>query len=485
MSDARLPIVIVGSGAAGMTTALAAAPANVRLLCRDDGGSGTASMLAQGGIAAALKPDDSPEAHARDTLVAGSYHNNVAVVNWLTQAAPQTITWLESQGVQFDRDTDGALQLGREGGHSTARIVHAGGDATGAEVVRALSEKVKAAEHIDWQSGVDVDALLMRGERVAGVRVRDGSGQYHEIEAAAVVLATGGIGSLFARTSNPPGATGAGLALAQTAHAQLQDIEFIQFHPTGLAVEGQRLPLLTEALRGAGARLLGDAGESLMDGVHPQRDLAPRDVVARRVWREQQRGGKAWLDGSAITGDWAVRFPTVLAGCKQHGYDPRREWLPITPVAHFYMGGVKVDLDGQTSVAGLHAAGEVACNGAHGANRLASNSLLEAVACGRRLGSRLGDRLVSQKPPVAAGTYHWVEQGPGLSEAGLATLRELLWQSAGPVREATALRDAWRICKAGADNGWQMRFAQALVRAARVRKDSLGAHFREDICCPA
>jgi L-aspartate oxidase len=480
MKAMQRPIVVIGSGVAGMATALAAAPSPVRLLCRAGDGSGTASALAQGGIAAAMGAGDSPAAHVRDTLDAGSHHNDAGVARWICEQAPATVRWLAEQGVAFDRDDDGALSLGREGGHHAHRIVHAGGDATGAALVRALRAKVERAGHVQWRGGVDAEALLVRDGAVCGVRVRDAQGRGEEIEAAAVVLATGGIGSLYARTSNPPGADGAGLALALAAGAVARDLEFVQFHPTALAVDGHSLPLLTEALRGAGARLLDGAGRALMAGLHPLGDLAPRDVVSRRVWQVQQAGGSVWLDATAVAGDWQRRFPTVLASCLAHGLDPRKARLPITPVAHFHMGGVATDLDGRSSVPGLHAVGEVACNGLHGANRLASNSLLEAVACGRRLGALLAGATI----PAGHGEHRWVVRGAALPAENLLALRELLWSAAGPVREAVALRTAWRTCTAAVEAGWQMRLAKELLRAMRLRTRSLGAHYREDRGCP-
>jgi L-aspartate oxidase len=484
---ARRPIVIVGGGVAGLATALAAAPAPVRLLCRAHDGCGSASALAQGGIAAALDPADSTASHARDTMLAGAGHNDQAMVRWLTGEAPAAIAWLQAQGVRFDAEADGRLQLGREGGHAAARIVHAGGDATGAALVQALRAQVQAAAHVQWRGGVEVDALLLREGQVAGVRARDARGREEAIEAAAVVLATGGIGALFARTSNPPGAEGAGLALGLAAGAAARDLEFVQFHPTALDVPGHCLPLLTEALRGAGARLLDDAGQPLMAGVHPLGDLAPRDIVARQVWQVQAGGGQAWLDARAVEGDWAQRFPTVLAACGRHGFDPRRSPVPITPAAHFHMGGLATDGDGRTTVPGLFAVGEVACNGVHGANRLASNSLLEGVACGRRLGLLLAaaasdhDRCRPTRcQPI---DQRWVALGANLPDPPLQALRELLWQAAGPVREASSLREAWRTCASIAPQGWQARLAQLLLRAARLRRLSLGAHCRHDRRC--
>jgi L-aspartate oxidase len=468
-------VVVIGAGIGGLATALAAAPTQVLLLCRNADGAGTASALAQGGIAAALHPDDDAWAHAADTLAAGAGHNNATRVEWLCAQALATVAWLAEQGVAFDRDSEGGLLLGREGGHRTARIVHAGGDATGAAIVRALQARVRAAAHVEWRGGLEADALLRRGDVVCGVRAREPDGAVHEIEASAVVLATGGIGALYARTSNPAGADGAGLALALAAGARVRDLEFVQFHPTALAVDGHNLPLLTEALRGAGATLHDHLGRALMAGVHPLADLAPRDIVARRVWQAQHEG-RVWLDARAIEGDWMQRFPTVLAACRAYGFDPRREPVPVTPVAHFHMGGITVDADGATSLPGLYAVGEVACTGVHGANRLASNSLLEGVAHGRRLGAHLCGRARHAAP----GASRWCERGAPLAPAQLERLRTLLWSAAGPQRDGAGLRQALAECMS-LRAGWQARLASLLVAAALERRNSLGAHHRTDV----
>ncbi|MDR7099024.1 L-aspartate oxidase [Lysobacter niabensis] len=472
---ARRPIVVIGAGVAGLATALAAAPAPVVVLCRDADGGGSASALAQGGIAAALDPGDSAQAHACDTLAAGAGHNHAAAVEWLCRQAPGAVTWLADIGVEFDRGCDGRLALGREGGHGTARIVHAGGDATGAALMRVLHARARAAVHIEWRGGLEVEALLLREGRVCGARARDRAGNEHVFDASAVVLATGGLGALFARTSNPAGADGAGLALALAAGARARDLEFVQFHPTALEIDGQCLPLLTEALRGAGASLRDHDGRALMAGVHPLGDLAPRDIVARRVWHAR-RNGRVWLDARGVRDDFAQQFPTVLAACQAHGFDPRREPLPVTPVAHFHMGGVAVDTDGATSLPGLHAVGEVACTGVHGANRLASNSLLEGVACGRRLGARLSTQVL----PAPRGAARWHAHGEALPAAQLERLRALLWSAAGPLRTGPGLRGALAECAAWVPTGWQARLACALLEAALRRTRSLGAHHRSD-----
>ncbi|HSM99382.1 MAG TPA: FAD-binding protein [Rudaea sp.] len=469
------PIVVVGAGVAGLTTALAAAPAPVLLVSRERGDAATA--LAQGGIAAALGNRDAPAEHARDTLSAGSHHNDAAFVHWLCTQAGGAIDWLRAQGVAFDRDGEGNLQLGREGGHGAARIVHAGGDATGAELMRALCERVARAAHVQWIAGMDVEALRLRDGAACGLRACAAGGQRHEFDASAVVLATGGIGALFACTSNPPGAQGAGLALGMAAGALTRDLEFVQFHPTALDIPGRHcLPLVTEALRGAGACLRDDAGRPLMRGVHPLQDLAPRDVVARRIWRERQHGTRVWLDARAVQGEWTRRFPTVFAAALAVGIDPRNEPLPVAPAAHFHMGGLAVDRDGRTSVPGLYAVGEVACNGAHGANRLASNSLLEGVVCGRHLGAVLA----AHSAVPARGPVRWAERGAVLPESLCVELRELLWDSAGPEREAATLRGALHACMAWREAGWQARVGHAVLEAALRRGGSLGAHFRRD-----
>ncbi|MFN3843487.1 MAG: L-aspartate oxidase [Rehaibacterium terrae] len=480
MSLSGAPLVVVGAGVAGLSVALAAAPRRVLLLSRGHGGLDGSSALAQGGIAAALGPDDSPALHAADTLAAGAHHNAREAVHLLTAQAPAAIAWLARQGVPFDRE-HGGWALGREGGHGHARILHAGGDASGRALVLALAAAVRRAGHVEWREGVEVEALLLRDGHVAGVRVRADDGTDALVEASAVVLASGGLGALFAATTNPATVDGAGLALALAAGARARDIEFVQFHPTALAADETacRLPLVTEALRGAGAVLRDRDGRPLMRGVHPQGDLAPRDIVSRRVWQARHTGAGAFLHAQHLGDGFAAQFPTVFAACMAHGIDPRREPIPVTPAAHFHMGGVAVDLDGRSSLPGLYAVGEVACSGVHGANRLASNSLLEGVVFGRRVGARLGAALPSAP---ARGPWREVARAPAAAPAALARLRRLFWESAGPLRDGAGLRAALAQLRDDEElrASWQGALAGELLTAALARTASLGAHFRCD-----
>ena len=477
--SALQPLIVVGEGIAGLSVALAAAPRPVLLLSRMPAGLDSATALAQGGIAAAIGVGDSTAAHADDTFLAGALHNGAPAVRELVERAPAALQWLQLQGVTFDHDGM-HLHLAREGGHGCARIAHVGGDASGRHLLAALSARAKQAGHIDRRTGVDVDGLLLRGDAVAGVRFRDAGGREQLLQAPAVVLATGGLGALFALTTNPLGAEGAGLALGFAAGAVGRDLEFVQFHPTALATgAGDRLPLLTEALRGAGATLHDARGRPLMAGRHPLADLAPRDVVARRVWQSLARGEGAFLHAQKLAGAWPRHFPTALALCLEHGIDPREQPIPITPAAHFHMGGLATDLLGRSSVPGLFAVGEVACNGVHGANRLASNSLLEGVVFGRRTGAFLAAN--GSVAPVG-GDYRVVELGPTSGAAQLRELRERLWRSFGPVREERAMLRTVRAIESmpAQDVDWRQRLALRLLRAGLQRRTSLGAHWRSD-----
>lgn len=476
-------LIVIGSGIAGLATALAAAPLRVALLSSGDLGQDGASRWAQGGIAAALGPGDSAAIHARDTCVAGNQLNNAAAVQALTGAAAAAVHWLDACGVRFDRDAAG-YALGREAAHTHKRIVHAQGDATGAAVMTALAVQARAAAWIQPLQRHRVVQLLGADGRIAGV-VADSPRGRVQLHAPAVVLATGGIGALYRHTTNPVTADASGLALALQAGAQAADLEFVQFHPTALrldAVQQGQLPLLTEALRGAGAVLVNGSGRRFLAAQTRDAELAPRDIVARAVWRELERGERVYLDASAVLGaDFPQRFPTVYASCRASGIDPRRDPMPVVPAQHYHMGGLRVDATAATSVAGLHAVGEVACSGVHGANRLASNSLLEGLVFGQALGRRL-----AALPRVApAYGVHVVADVSGEIAPSLAeSVRDTLWREAGLVRDAAGLQRAQQQLQAldtrtPAERA-RVDVARRLVAAALARRDSVGAHYRAD-----
>jgi L-aspartate oxidase len=485
-------VIIIGSGVAGLSLALHLQHYRVLVLTKTQLGSGS-SLWAQGGVAAAVGEGDSPALHAQDTLAVSGGLANPDAVDVLTQEGPESVHELIRLGVQFDRD-DGHLALGREAAHSRPRILHAHGDATGAELVRALGAAVQAAHWIEVVESTRVGDLVVQADRVVGVVARQPTGQDQVITARAVVLATGGIGQLYRYTTNPPEATADGLALAARAGARLADIEFVQFHPTALAVGSDPLPLLTEALRGAGAILVDDAGNRFMLQEHSAGELAPRDIVARSVWRRLQAGQRVFLDGrSAIGTQFPQRFPTVFAHCQQHGLDPRHDPVPIVPAAHYHMGGVAVDLQGRTSRPGLWACGEVASTGVHGANRLASNSLLEALVFARRVSQDvrrcLGSRRIPSRIPEL-GASDMVPADPGADSADLIQrIRTIMWEQVGLVRTEAGLvearlefRDmAAAIAKPKAANVRNMlTAAQLIATAALSRRESRGAHFRAD-----
>ena len=431
-------VVVVGSGVAGLSAALALAPLRVTLITKTKLAVGGSSPWAQGGVAAAMARDDSPAEHAGDTLMAAAGLADPEAVEVLTTEGPERIRELIELGARFDRSEDGRLLLGREGAHGRRRILHAGGDATGAEMVRALAEAVHAAEHITVREHTFAEDLVVSGDgRVIGlVASRDGHTIYHR--AIAVVLATGGYGQLYAHTTNPPAVTGDGVAMAARAGAELADLEFVQFHPTALDVNQDPRPLVTEALRGEGATLWNDLGERFMVDVHPLAELAPRDVVARGIFAQQQQGRRVTLDATSCVGErFPERFPTVYQHCTRHGIDPRHEAIPVTPAAHYAMGGVRVDAEGRSSLDGLWACGETTSSGVHGANRLASNSLLEALVYGARVARDIHHRSEQRGPgPMPVDGVVWRETGAAEVESDdlRAELRRVMWERVGLVR---------------------------------------------------
>ena len=445
-------VLVVGSGAAGMATALAAAQCgrDVLLISKDDLGGG-ATPLAQGGLAAALGPGDSPARHGRDTLTAGAGLCDPEAVSTLVNEVPAEITRLTRLGARLD-----TTALHREGGHHRSRIVHAGGDAIGAEVHRVLGTALRASPVRILTRCVALDALTGAGDAVGGVLAGvidpDGTLRAGTITARAVVLATGGLGQAYATTTSPAGVTGDGLALAARAGAAVQDVEFVQFHPTVLWQAGARgqCPLITEALRGAGAVLVDQAGRPVMAGRHPLGDLAPRDVVSAVMQEALESGaadggpGHLWLDATGLgRAVLEQNFPTVLGLCRARGIDPVTEKIPVAPGTHYTCGGVRADMTGRTSRPGLFAVGEVASTGVHGANRLASNSVTEALITGRRAGERLGAEL-----PPAAGPLRPPASvaGPepaarGVDPAVRPALAAAMSRSAGVLRDRAGLED--------------------------------------------
>lgn len=467
--------LIVGGGVAGLMTALKLAPEPCFLLSRASIGAETSTILAQGGIAASVGTDDDPELHIADTIAAGDGLCDALVVDAVIRAAPSAIADLERFGVQFDRGPDGALLLGLEAAHRRKRIVHAGGDATGREIIRALTRAVRATSSIHVIEGLSARRLTVKDGAVTGILVY-GFGTPMLLKTSRVVIATGGIGGLFLHGTNPAGSFGQGLALASRAGAQLADLEFIQFHPTALDAPGSRLSLISEAVRGEGAILINEAGTRFMMDT-PRAELAPRDVLARGVWRHLNDGHQIFLDASKVKDlDFAARFPAITALCQAAGVDPRKEPIPVRPAAHYHMGGIKVDLEGRSSLEGLWACGEAACTGLHGANRLASNSLLEAVVCAGYTAASI-KAVAATRPPVGR-----IEAVPSCSEAG--SVREILSSAAGVLRNGESLwRAAAELYPLAARDSAASDAALVglmIVVAALRREESRGTHYRED-----
>ena len=501
---AETDVVIVGSGIAGLTTALHIArhsTLRIMLVTKDVLAAGS-TRWAQGGIAAALGAGDSPEQHFADTIVAGAGVCDEAAVRVLVREGPAAVRELAQIGARFDRTSDGALSLTREGGHHRDRIAHAGGDATGAEIERALVTRVLDATSVEvLEHALVLDLLRSANGRIAGLTLhvmgegqRDGVGA---VRARAVVLATGGIGQIYASTTNPSVSTGDGVAVALRAGAVVRDLEFVQFHPTvtwlGARARGQQ-PLVSEAVRGEGAFLVDDAGVRFMQGQHELADLAPRDVVAKAILRRMRESGAEhmWLDARAFGEEkWRVRFPTIHETLLSLGIDPVHELIPVVPACHYASGGVRTDLHGETSVPGLFACGETACTGVHGANRLASNSLLEGLVYGRRIAESIVTRL---EVPAAPPRPEPVTSPPSalLDDKARPALQQLMSEHVGVLRDARGLGDAARglaelRAQAGAEpatENWEatnlLTVAEVLVAAARRRAETRGSHWRED-----
>ncbi|MGW3189536.1 L-aspartate oxidase [Streptomyces ardesiacus] len=508
-------VVVVGSGVAGLTAALRCEAAGLTTVvvtkARLDDGS---TRWAQGGIAAALGEGDTPEQHLDDTLVAGAGLCDAEAVRTLVTEGPDAVRRLIATGAHFDETTGGGLALAREGGHHRRRIAHAGGDATGAEISRALVEAVRARGLRTVENALVLDLLTDDEGRTAGVTLHVmGEGQHDgvgAVHAPAVVLATGGMGQVFSATTNPSVSTGDGVALALRAGAEVSDLEFVQFHPTVLFLspdaEGQQ-PLVSEAVRGEGAHLVDADGVRFMLGQHELAELAPRDIVAKAITRRMQEQGAEhmYLDARHFGADmWEHRFPTILAACRAHGIDPVTEPVPVAPAAHYASGGVRTDAHGRTTVPGLYACGEVACTGVHGANRLASNSLLEGLVYAERIAADIAaghtaGTLHARVPaplPRPASPAH-----PLLPPEARLTIQRIMTEGAGVLRSAgsltraaerldalhaearEALHENGKTSEPGVDT-WEatnlLCVARVLVAAAVRREETRGCHWRED-----
>jgi L-aspartate oxidase len=481
-------VVIVGGGLAGLFCALKLAPRPVTLISAAPLGEGASSAWAQGGVAAAVAEGDSAEAHAADTVAVGGGIVDEEIALGLAREAPARIDDLLRYGVPFDRDLEGKLAVGREAAHSAQRIVHVQGDRAGKAIIAALIEAVRRTPSIRVIERFVTEAILTEDGAINGLQLRnarDATARPVIIGSRAVVLATGGIGHLYAVTTNPQEASGLGLAIAARAGAVIADPEFVQFHPTAIMVDRDPAPLATEALRGEGATLINSSGERFMLAAHPLAELAPRDIVARGVFAEITAGRGAFLDAREALGSrFAAKFPTVYASCLAAGLDPAKQPIPVAPAAHYHMGGIAVDARGRTSLTGLWAGGEVSSTGAHGANRLASNSLLEAVVYAARIAEDIAGQQIeapASPPPMLV-----MPRNEIMSTRTEKQLRAMMSSHVGVIRDGDALAEAVRAFAAierGAPSlALRNMAATALLVAASAwsRRESRGAHCRSD-----
>lgn len=484
------PIIIIGGGLAGLFCALKLAPKAVTILASAPIGRGASSAWAQAGIAAAVAPGDTVDKHVQDTLIAGDGIVDEAVVRAMAGEATDRIADLLAFGVPFDRDLEGKLLVSREAAHSENRVVRVKGDMAGRAIMQALVTAVENAPHIRLYEGYVVEDLLTdETGAVIGVAARDqaGQGEFQLVHGAHTIMATGGVGHLYEVTTNPNEARGGGIGMAARAGARLADMEFVQFHPTAINVGKDPAPLATEALRGHGAQLFNKDNERFMLKHHPDAELAPRDVVARGIFAEVQAGRGAFLDCRTAVHDFAAEFPTVYGYCQEEGIDPATDMIPVIPAAHYFMGGIWVDRDGRSSLPGLWAAGECTSTGAHGANRLASNSLLEAVVYAARIADALRGSEVDIAPDDwKAGSVETDEHPLNVDHPKMTALRAIMSANLGVLRHEAGMKLALKaICDFEAESH-SARFDNVLATAKLIavsalnRPESRGGHARTD-----
>jgi L-aspartate oxidase len=467
--------VIIGGGAAGLMTALLMAPEPVVLLSKAPLGAEASSLWAQGGLAAAIGEDDAPALHLADTLAAGAGLCDEAVARRIVHAAPAAVEHLARLGVAFDRRTDGGWRLGLEAAHGRKRIVHATGDGTGREIMRALILAARRCPSVTLLEGVEARSLIVEDNAIRGVLAVTEDGPL-VLDTGRVVLATGGIGGLFLDSTNPAGCFGQGLALAARAGARLSDLEFIQFHPTAFDGPSRPMPLVTEAVRGDGAILIDETGQRFMAD-QPGAELAPRDIVARAVWRRRAEGHRVFLDARKHPGaDFIKRYPVISAFCRMAGINPATDPIPVRPAVHYHMGGIAVDGEGRSTVNGLWACGEVSRTGLHGANRLASNSLTEAIVCARWVAESVSG---ANHRPLKARARTALLAAPDP-----AAVRPILSQGLGVLRDrdgiARAIRDLYPIARSSGAAADPALVGLMIAIAAWRREESRGGHYRSD-----
>lgn len=482
-------VLIVGSGLAAWMVAHALPKGKHIVMLTKHSKWSSNSMLAQGGVAAVYSEEDHWSSHYSDTMTAGCEHNDEQAVEYLVRRGPQLINELIRSGMRFDCNEQNEVLLGQEGAHTYRRILHAGGDATGKALVSFLHKQTK--HRVDMMEYETVQELIVKDGRCMGARTQDGKGNISAYYAQHVVLATGGCGSLYPYTSNTNGAIGEGLSLAYRAGAELVDLEFIQFHPTLLVKNGCAVGLVSEAVRGEGAVLVTGQGERIMQGVHELKDLAPRDVVAREIYRRMFQGEQIFLMIKNVN-DFTKRFPTITDLCRKNGVDLDRYLIPVMPGAHFHMGGIKVNMYGETSIPRLYAVGEAACTGVHGANRLASNSLLEGLVFGELAAKRMAEKADDS---IFPGVFSAPVQQVSLSMPSKQDIQELMMSCVGIVRNASSLKRMVRLLEERLaeveESVWvydretvkrihMTTAAYVIAKSALEREESRGSHFRSD-----